>query len=441
MNRKLSGLYPACAVITITLLLSTISWASAKETILYDFPTDTGNPQNLIADGHGNFYGVASGTRNNAGAVFELTRSSDGRWTENTIYTFSGGADGGYPEGSLVLDEDGNIYGTTYSGGGPNYDRYCWGQYINGCGTVFELSKLDGVWSEKVLYAFQGITDGMAPIAGLTLHNGKIYGTTSNGGNGNPDEASLDFGAGTVFELSLAENGHWTETIIYRFPGSCGPAYPESNVVFDGNDNLYGTTLWGGGAGGSCGCGGCGVVYELTPSADNWTFAAIHNFSMEDGSGPLGNLLLDTGGNLYGVTEAGGPDYLGVAFQLSPGSDGWTENVLHAFQYGTDGATPLAGLTMDARGDLYGSTFNGGGLGNCYGYNQNDCGTVFELTPGLAGGAEWTETILHAFSGIERLPGDGQGPDSNVILDDKRNVFGVTPGGGIGAGIFFELSP
>lgn len=441
MIRKVSGLHPVCLFV-VTLLLSTLSWAVEKETVLYDFPTNAGNPQNLVADGHGNFYGVASGTANAAGAIFELVRNPYGGWIENILYKFSGGADGGYPQGSLVLDEHGNIYGTTYSGGGPNYDRYCWGQYIDGCGTVFELSEFNGVWSERVLYAFQGVTDGMAPVAAVTLHNGKIYGTTTEGGNGSPQAGVGSFGSGTVFELSLGKNDRWTERVVYRFPGRCSPAGPQSNLVFDTNGNLYGTTYWGE-TDGSCGCGGCGTVYELTPSGNIWTFAAIHNFSMQDGNNPLGNLIMDTRGNLYGVTEDGGPDSLGVAFQLSPGSSGWTEIVLHGFQYGTDGATPLAGLTLDLQGDLYGSTFNGGGLGGCYGINEGYCGTIFKLRPTDASTGPWAETILHAFSGLEGggLPGDGAGPSSCVIVGQSGRVLGVTSGGGFGGGIFFELAP
>jgi hypothetical protein len=210
-----------------------------------------------------------------------------------------------------------------------------------------------------------------------------------------------------------------------------GPSYPNSNVVFDKNGNLYGTTYYGE-TNHTCDGVSCGVLYEMTSSARGWTFSVLLNFGLARGENPCGNLVIDDQGNLYGTTEGGGPTFQGVAFEASPGATGWTEAVLHAFGADMDdGVGPLAGLARDSRGNLYGSTA-GGGEPDC---NSYDCaGTVFALTSAADG--SWKETILHRFPGGT----DGAVPMAGVTLKEG-NLFGVTAfGGSNNAGVAFELS-
>jgi len=428
----------AGAVLAAVLALAVGCMAGVKETVLYNFvgqPYGSNPNATMISDGQGNFYGTDQGGVYNRGEVFELSPDANGGWTVTTLYSFSGSTDGGYPKAGIIMDRQGTLYGTTAEGGQIDPDSYCGSPTISGCGVVFELNKSNGVWHETVLYAFQGQTDGMNSWTSLTLHNGRIYGTTVEGGNGGPSPDCC-FGSGTVFELVPSKNASWTENVIYRFDSNgAGPAQPETNVVFDKSGNVYGTTYWGT-TNGECGGGGCGVVFELTPGGTTWPFSVLHNFTSQDGAYPMGNLTIDSHGNVYGATEAGGPMQGGVAFEVTAGTSGWTETVLHDFGENTDGAMPLAGLTLDTHGNLYGSTFYGGGLGTCgSAWPPSTCGTVFALKPNSNGG--WTEIILHRFSG----GADGSLPIGGATLDPNGNVFGVTDSGGRNnSGTVFELS-
>ena len=202
-------------------------------------------------DAKGNIYGTTVGTESphyDNGTVFELERVPSG-YTEKILYYFAGGSDGANPgAGGLVSDKNGNLYGTTIYGGGNG----CSGE---GCGTVFELTRSNGVVTETVLYRFTGGTDGEVPWAGLTSDRaGGFYGTTSG--------AAVEPGNGTVFKLTPS-NGSWTESTQYAFTGGDDGRQPFSGLIIDGSGNLYGTTTYGGNQ--YCPYGGCGVVYELTP--------------------------------------------------------------------------------------------------------------------------------------------------------------------------------
>ncbi len=328
---------------------------------------------------------------------------------ENLLFSFdNNGATGNFPAGGLILDASGNLYGTTSQGGNP-----CEG---DGCGTIFELTpKSRGVWSHKVLYYFSG-PDGGHPVASLIFDkSGNLYGTTYAGGTS---------GCGVVFELS-PKAGSWTQKVLYSFANTttdgCGP---QASVTFDAAGNLYGTTAHGGT--GTCDVFPytCGTVFELMPQPGGvWTEKLLHSFSgvKKDGYDPTNvTLVIDGGGNLYGTTLEGGGHNFGTVFELTPKANGhWTEKVLHSFHLGKDGAYPEQGLTIDAAGNLYGTTYAGGK----YGY-----GIVFEMSS--KAGKDWTEKIIHAFNPDGT---DGYQPQAcNLILDSAGNLYGATTWGGPG---------
>jgi uncharacterized repeat protein (TIGR03803 family) len=336
-------------------------WA---EKVLHGFNDEDGYGPfaGLIFDAAGNLYGTTtSGGAFNQGTVFELTPTAGGGWTEQVLYSFcsqTNCTDGAYPLAGLIFDAAGNLYGATYNGG-----IYPCGAY--GCGTVFELSPTaGGGWTETVLHSFGNGTDGAFPYAGLIFDAaGNLYGTTTGGGT---------YRGGTVFQLTPTAGGGWAEQVLYSFCSqtNCTDGGGPGGLIFDAAGNLYGTTGGGGAYGG-------GTVFELSPTAGGgWTEKVLHSFNGTDGTGPSA-VIFDAAGNLYGTTEYGGAyggnlgD--GTVFELTPtAGGGWTEKVLHSFGNGTDGAWPLAGLIIDAAGNLYGMTWIGGDYGG---------GTVFALTP------------------------------------------------------------
>ena len=338
--------------------------AAGTEKILYSFGSqpDGSDPYaGLIFDEAGNLYGTTSYggsyTCTNAyvcGTVFELT--ADG--TETILHSFGGGygekADGTDPQAGLIVDSAGNLYGTTAYGGNLECGAY-------GCGTVFRLTptgKKKVVYKEKVLYRFgRHAGDGQSPFAGLISDNaGNLYGTTFDGGY---------YGYGTVFELTAAGK----EKVLYsfgRYPGD--GTHPEAALIFDNAGNLYSTTNDGGAY-------GYGTVFELTTDG---TEKILYSFGGQAGDGeyPVGGLIFDQNGNLYGTTYFGGAYYDGTVFELTAAG---TEKVLYTFGSQTgDGIYPYATPVFDTNGNLYGTTPHGGDL-ECeapYG-----CGTVFKLTP------------------------------------------------------------
>jgi|ERR1700722_860148 len=237
-----------------------------------------------------------------------------------------------------------------------------------------------------------------------------------------------------ILTLLAAQTATGQEQVLYNFFNVGGTANPLGGVISDASGNLYGTTFYSGAYGN-------GMVYELTPAASGWKQTILYSFNPNgiEGFGPTAGLIFDASGNLYGTTEFGGTGDCtngfgcGTVFELSPSASGtWTETILHDFQ-GTDGWEVHAGLVMDSAGNLYGTTANGGA------YKQ---GTAFELSPGANG--TWTETTLHNFTGGT----DGGVPFGGVILDAAGNVYGVTSAGGgatsdckYGCGVVFELSP
>ena len=383
-------------------LFATSTGAAAQEKVLHSFldnGTDGIDPQaGLIFDAAGNLYGTTyEGGANDDGVVFELSPAGGGNWTEKVLHSFIN-TDGYLPQAGLVFDAAGNLYGTTIEGG--TYPG----------GTVFELTPAGGgTWTEKVLWSFGNGTDGREPWGGVIFDAaGDLYGTTVGGGTSS---------MGTVFELSPAGGGHWTEKVLYSLGSGSDGNSPVSGVIFDAAGNLYGTTQYGGGS------FDAGTVFELLPAGGgNWTEKVLHSFgSGADGQYPAAGLVFDGAGNLYGTTPNGGTFSGGTVFELSPAGGGtWTEQVLHNFGNGTDGSSPQASLVFDGAGNLYGTTNTGGSYGG---------GTVFRLN---AQG----ETLLYSFSGQ-----DGNKPSAGVILDAAGNLYGTTSGGGSdGEGVAFELT-
>ncbi len=431
-----------CVLLVLASCVFSVGQASAtdtasKFTVLYSFPsTGLGGliPSNLILDSEGNLYGTSvDGGLNPAlqyGVVFELSPTASG-WQESVLYSFNGAPDGGAPDAGLVMDAGGNLYGTTTQGGTGN----CTLAGI-GCGTVFELSPQgNGHWAETILYSFQGGDDGTYPEAGLVFDtDGNLYGTTTGtGGNG----------SGTAFELSPVGGG-WVETVLHIFPsGTNDGQYPSSGLTFDAMGNIYGTTYYGGPYNN-------GTVFQLqppTPNGGTWSENVLDVFGpAQAGEYPNSTLVFDRNGNLFGANQYGGgpgggggrcgtgkSQWCGVVFELTPGSDGgWTQSDVHRFIYNDtvkDGAIPRAGVVLDANGSLWGTTEFGG---------AHDSGTVFRLTPNAKGG--WIEN-LYSFCAKTNCS-DGANPVDSVVVDPSGNVYGTTLAGGTSnAGVVFEVTP
>jgi len=306
----------------------------------------------LIWDADGNLYGTTeAGGVYAKGTVFELSPNGSGGWTEKVLHNFGlYTGDGASPNGGLVRDASGRLYGTTVAGG--HYDT----------GTVFRLTPDgSGGWAEHILHNFGSGMDGQSPKAGLVWQTGnKFYGTTSAGGA---------YGKGTVFEISNT-NGPWRETILHNFGlYPTDGVEPAAGLILDSSGNLYGTTNGGGGQ-------NFGTVFELKPSQSGaWTEQVLHNFGVAmDGRNPRGSLVMDAGGSLYGTTYAGGVYGKGTVFMMIPSQSGqWTEQTQHNFGlYSGDGNEPCGSLILDSSGDLYGTSVGGANFSG---------GTVFEITP------------------------------------------------------------
>jgi uncharacterized repeat protein (TIGR03803 family) len=335
---------------------------SGNETVLHSFTGGDGwEPfAALIRDKAGNLYGTTQmGGASGGGTVFKLDTSGN----ETVLHSFSGG-DGAEPYAGLIMDKAGNLYGTTELGGT--------GTCFNvSCGIVF---KLDTSGNETVLHSFANSPDGGIPYAGLVMDKaGNLYGTTLEYGA----SSNCFQGCGTVFKLDTSGN----ETVLHSFTGyPSDGAGPRAGLIMDKAGNLYGTTSFGGGSG-SCGGGGCGTVFKLDTSGNE---TVLHSFTNSDGDGanPNAGLIMDKAGNLYGTTFSGGDltcsfgEGCGTVFKLDTSGN---ETVLHSFT-GGDGAFPVGGLIRDKAGHLYGTT-TGGGTATCS--FSEGCGTVFKLTPPL----------------------------------------------------------
>ena len=308
------------------------------------------------------------------------------------------GSDGSGPAfGTLAIGPKGSLFATTEGGG-----------YL---GTAFEVCPAsDCAQRETVVHSFGHGTDGIEPVGGLVVDSsGNFYDTTLLGGT---------YGDGTVYEISPVGKKLFTR-VIYSFGADATDALnPPAGVTVDPQGNLYGTSSFGG-------ANGVGAVYKLAPSGSGWTESILYNFQgLDDGQNPVGGLILDSAGNLYGATFDGGINGGGVVYELSPSGSGWTFTTLYSFVGGYGG--PYNKLTLDAKGNLYGFT-NGEGL---YGF-----GSIFKLSPGTSG---WTLTDLYDFTN----GADGGLPYGSVAVNSDGNVFGTAvTGGSENQGVLFEITP
>jgi len=408
----LSRCVAVLGTIMLTLVLGSGMQAQTFQ-VLHDFGVAAGDgnlPSSpLLKDSAGNLYGTTGfGGAHNWGTVFRLSPTSTGSFTETILYSFKGGsADGAYPQGTLVRDSVGNLYGVTQNGGITGTG--CGVTTPNpGCGVVFRLHPTTtGGWAETVLHRFTG-TDGGTSFAGLVQDSkGNFYGATSVGGSA---------GRGTVFKLSHTSTG-WKEIVLHSFTGGADGAEPmmfQTALTIDGLGNIYGSAYSGGSS-----TVNAGVIFELIPQTSGaWTEKILHTFqSGADGSEPLTGVILDKSGNVYGTTLKGGTQLgSGVVFKLTA-ANGYTKTVLHNFNALTDPARSNAhGVFFDANGNLFGTTEY----------------ALYELTPAPT---DWTETLLWSF--------DGEVPVyAPAIMDAQGHIWGTTLVGGLAnGGIAWEFIP
>jgi len=323
------------------------SWT---HTVLFNFTggADGSEPyKGVTLDAAGNLYGTAvtggSGPcEGGCGVVYTLA-SNGGTWTQSVIHSFSG-ADGQGPGSAVTLDDHGNVFGTTPTGG------------TNGFGNIYELKRSKtGAWKFVELHPFSG-PDGAGGSAGRLLFTGKaFYGANTAGGEGD---------AGNIFELKRS-HGAWKYSVLYSFPGAPGAGFPYGGLMRDARGSLFGTTYYDGEY-------GLGGVYELAQKHGKWRGQVLYDFPGDpDGAAPISSLAMDSAGTLYGTTSAGGADD-GTIFSLAPKGKGWKERVLHAFTDTPDGEYPYTGMIADGAGHFFGATAFGG---------EHAAGAIYEFTP------------------------------------------------------------
>ena len=413
---RLLALAAALAIVLAFAAVLTESAQAQTYSVIYNFTgeKDGAMPMaGLTSDGIAAFYGTANygGVRggpcgsSGCGVVYRLFQGQSG-WTLTPLYTFLGGADGQNPEtANLAFGPDGALYSTTFLGGG--------GCSAPGCGTVYKVTPLQddqlspSQWIETIIHSFNysegsgpvgapvfdksGNLDGATnagglhnggiiyqlnqssgwqeqvlfhpygyPGSGVTMdHAGNLYGTTFNGGS--------EF-HGSVYKLTPSGSG-FTETDLYDFTNGSDGGYPKAGVILDQQGNVYGATTTGGSGKG-------GTVFELSFQNGGWVYKALYSFTGPSNgtliAGPVGNLTMDSAGNLYGTTLTDGAHGVGSVFKLTPSNGSWTYTSLHDFTNGSDGGFPYSNLVIDQHGDLYGTASTGGASG---------AGVVFEITP------------------------------------------------------------
>jgi uncharacterized repeat protein (TIGR03803 family) len=396
--------------IALAILLSAAMQAQTF-TVLHTFTgaNDGDEPQaSLTLDGAGNLYGTASyGGSVGMGTVFKLTDRPSG-WALTTLYSFSGGSDGAIPLGGVIFGPDGSLYGDTSAGGDSGYGtvfnlkpqpRVCnstecpwlkttlyqftdeqdgsapmgnllanaagdlFGTTSGPFGSVYKLTPLNHSWIYSLLYSFNYFGGPYQPYAGVISDTaGNLFGTTANGGDG---ECYRGGGpCGTVYELSPVGSS-WRLNVLYEFQGRGDGGYPRGALIADRFGNLYGANT-------------AGVVFMLTPGGGSWAFNSLYQFQgpcpvqFGPSCGPWGALVMDASGSLYGTAYLYGAYSYGSVFKLTPSNGGWIYTDLYDFTNGSDGSFPMAGVTLDANGSIYGTTEFGG---------SSNFGVVFEITP------------------------------------------------------------
>ena len=366
----------------------------------------------LLRDAGGRLYGTTTqGGSADRGTVFRLARSGSG-WILSTLYAFQGGADGAYPAAGLVFGPDGALYGTTSQGG----ESSC-----GDCGTVFRLQppatvcgSIRCLWTKTTIHLFGGTQqgfDGRQPVGDIAFDRaGNLYGAASRGGQ---------YDKGMVYQLTRS-GSNWMETVVHSFTNTLG--YPLTGLAIDNNANLYGAVQYVGGS-------YFGSIYRLVPSGMSWALEDLYDLSQSDGAYPRSGMIFGTAGNLFGTTTFFGANGGGTVFELSNVNGSWTYSVLYSFARNNGG--PIADLTFDQAGNLYGTTLGDGAY---------QLGSVFTLT---RNGGGWSYTSLYDFSQI----GVAASPESNVVLDSSGNLYGTFSQGWTpylcsdGCGGVWEITP
>jgi hypothetical protein len=407
MLRRTELSAPVLALITVLFLTILATPAAHAQTfsVIHKFGAgDGGYPFSGITIKGGKLYGTTAGFVNHTpGSVFQISHVGS-NWITTPLALFY--LDGYGPAGNANFGPDGYLYSTTQGGGADN------------AGTVFSLVPRESLcttakcfWTENVVHEFTR-TDGWQPALGDMVwdEQGNMYGTTLTGGA---------FHRGNVFQLTKSGND-WIETSIYDFTGAPDGDGPQNGLIMDSAGNLYGTTEAGG--------VGVGTVFKLTKSGNGWQESILYDFhNPTDGAGASG-VTLDEAGNLYGVTQgSNGSDP--TVFELSPSENGWIFKVLYDFA-GQDFCGPIAAPTLDAAGNIYGTTV-------CLGAYK--WGSVFKLTNTANG---WVYSTLHDFTGGD----DGAYPECNVAIDTDGSIYGTARFGGSafyldGQGVVWMIKP
>jgi uncharacterized repeat protein (TIGR03803 family) len=424
---RISGLVLCVLMLTV---FPGLAIAGVEYSTIYSFGASAkdGDLPNggLVFDQAGNVYGTtqqggnSAGCNEGCGTAFELSPVGNGTWTESILYNFcslASCADGSVPLAGLVIDSAGNLYGTAKEGGTGSG---CGG----GCGVVFELSPPSAqgaAWTFSVLWSFgtNGTHDAAYPAGRLTRDAfGNLYGTSYFGGSN---------GLGTVFEVSPVQGGGWSENVLYSFcvtgPPKCDDGFePMAGVTFDAEGNLYGTASQGGVA-------NQGTLYELSPTQGNgaWAEATLYAFGVEGGGDPLGAVNLDSSGNLYTTASTGSDQAAGGAvFEFVPQPSGGFEKLSVLFSNPEGPATPVAGVFLDTQVDnkIYGTAENGG---------PNREGEVY----GVFGK---TVTTIYAFCSIGGCP-DGAKPAGSLTYHSGEVYSTTTQGGSFNKGVVFAIKP
>lgn len=393
------------AVFLLIVTASMVASAQArtyKETILYSFanaPDGAYPSASLLMDHKGNFYGTTGGGGTlQGGTIFRLDPSG----TETALYNFPPNSQNNPdPMGALVSDRHGNLYGSTWEGGSASG------------GTVFRLAP-NGQETDLHVFTGQG-GDGFLSKAGVIIDKkGNLYGTTIMGGA----SGSGFSGHGTVYKVDPSGN----ESVLYSFTGNEDGGYPYASLVLDAKGNLYGTTYEGGDL--SCQAPyGCGTVFKVDPAGNETVLYSFTGAYPDYGISPVGGLVRDKSGNLYGTTAYGGTaSYHGNVFKLTPTGD--ITNLYSFTGSNGDGDWPSSNLTLDGRGNLYGAT-NYGGSPNC----NIGCGVVFRVSP------DGQETILYTFTGSET------GFEPSGLIRHGGHLYGTTSNGGtFNVGTIFTIN-
>jgi hypothetical protein len=430
---KRTGLARGRAICGVLAMLAALPLQAQTESVIYNFTggADGDEPRAGLTSYKSGLYGtLIHGGSGGVGEVYKLAPPKTGTtWTKRALYS-PNEENAGSPAGEVVADQNGNLYGAVSSVG---VDGGC-------CGFIYELSPPAAGqtgWTENVIYAFTGGADGFWPFGGLAMDQyGALYGATHFGGGG----SGCPGGCGTLFRLSYNIRFGWAFEVLYTFLGGQYGSFPNGNLLIDNsNGYIFGTTPTGG-------IYGLGNVYALIPptgSETQWTMNDLYDFEGNvnnafDGATPNGGLVGRTG-DLFGTTRSGGAsaNCCGMLFELRQeieGSPLYTRINHHSFTGGPDGATPYAGLYQDSSNNIWGTTYEGGSVGNF--------GTIFELYPDRVIVNDWHYLVAYGFKGG---PNDGANPQSRVVGNSKGVLFGTTLLGGQSQsgnnGVVWEFQP